>query len=176
MKRYFLILILLFGVASLHAQSQFSSYVGDITVTRQELSVRNGKLHLVLDIRVAGNAVTRSQSWTIIPELSVPGKRSETCAIFPYIQINGKYQAHMQERRLKLKGGRYEERAPWMTIVVDRKTDKQATYEMTVPYEPWMDEATLVLRHILTNPGRKARVFTVDVNGAVDIENSTIQK
>lgn len=39
---------------------------------------------------------------------------------------------------------------------------------MRIPYEAWMDNATLVLRQILTNPGRRNRVFTVDVNGAVD--------
>ena len=39
---------------------------------------------------------------------------------------------------------------------------------MEVPYEPWMDDATLVLRQILTSADNSRRVFTVDVNGAVD--------
>ena len=41
---------------------------------------------------------------------------------------------------------------------------------MAVPYQSWMENATLVLRQIQTNPGRRNRVFTVDVNGAVDVE------
>lgn len=42
---------------------------------------------------------------------------------------------------------------------------------MKVPYESWMADATLVLRQVQTSPGGKRRVFTVDVNGAVDTQH-----
>ena len=162
MKRYCLLLVFLLAGVSLRAQ-----IVGDVAVTRKVLAERNGELHMVLEISVSRKAVTRSQSWMILPELSTADRRS--VKLFPHILINGRYQQHMMERRQKLSGSYWAERQPHLTINVDGKTDRVFNYEMKVPYESWMDNATLVLRQILTNPGRRSRVFTVDVNGAVDV-------
>ena len=142
--------------------------VGDLSVTRKVLREHAGKLELVLDVHVSKNAVTRSQSWMIIPELSTPDRKS--VVLFPHILVNGRYQQHMQERRKLLSGAYWAERQPHVTINVDEKTDQTVSYEMAVPYQSWMENATLVLRQIQTNPGRRNRVFTVDVNGAVDVE------
>ena len=163
MKKYLLILVLLLGATSLRAQ-----FVGDLAVTRKVLSREGNTLHLVLDVQVSANAVTRSQSWTIIPELSTPDRQS--MKLFPHILVNGRYQQHMMERRQKLSGAYWAERQPHLTINVDGKTDRVFNYEMKVPYESWMAGATLVLRQIQTSPGGKRRVFTVDVNGAVDTQ------
>ena len=162
MKRYCILILFLLTAASLRAQ-----IVGDVAVTRKVLAERNGELHLVLEVSVSRNAVTRSQSWAILPELSTPDRRS--VKLFPHILINGRYQQHMMERRQVLNGRHLIERQPYVVINVDGKTAPQSVrYEMRIPYEAWMDNATLVLRQILTNPGRRSRVFTVDVNGAVD--------
>ena len=163
MKKYCLLLLLLVGAGSLQAQ-----IVGDLSVTRKVLREHAGKLELVLDVHVSKNAVTRSQSWMIIPELSTPDRKS--VVLFPHILVNGRYQQHMQERRKLLSGAYWAERQPHVTINVDEKTDQTVSYEMAVPYQSWMENATLVLRQIQTNPGRRNRVFTVDANGAVDVE------
>ena len=163
MKKYCLLLLLLVGAGSLQAQ-----IVGDLSVTRKVLREHAGKSELVLDVHVSKNAVTRSQSWMIIPELSTPDRKS--VVLFPHILVNGRYQQHMQERRKLLSGAYWAERQPHVTINVDEKTDQTVSYEMAVPYQSWMENATLVLRQIQTNPGRRNRVFTVDVNGAVDVE------
>lgn len=163
MKRYFLLLLFLMAGLSLRAQ-----IVGDVAVTRRVLAERDGKLHMELEITVSRKAVTRSQSWTILPELSTPDRRS--VKLFPHVLINGRYQQHMMERRRKLTGSYWAERQPYLTINVDGRTDQTFRYVMTVPYESWMARATLVLRQIQTSPGGKRRVFTVDVNGAVDTQ------
>ena len=142
--------------------------VGDVALTRKVLAERDGQLHTVLEISVSRNAVTRSQSWTILPELSTPDRRS--VKLFPHVLINGRYQQHMMERRRKLSGAYWAERQPYLTINVDGRTDQTFRYEMKVPYESWMADATLVLRQIQTSPGGKRRLFTVDVNGAVDTQ------
>ena len=72
-------------------------------------------------------------------------------------------------RRRRLSGAYWAERQPYMTINADKKTDQVFRYEMKVPYESWMAGATLVLRMVQTSPGGVRRVFTVDVNGAVDV-------
>lgn len=163
MKRYILLMLCLLAGASLRAQ-----IVGDVSVTRKVLAERDGQLHMVLEISVSRNAVTRSQSWAILPELSTPDRRS--VKLFPHVLINGRYQQHMMERRRKLSGAYWAERQPYMTINVDGKSDQTVRYEMTVPYESWMADATLVLRQVQSSPGGKRRVFTVDVNGAVDTQ------
>ena len=161
MKRYCLLLVFLLAGFSLRAQ-----IVGDVAVTRKVLAERDGQLHMVLEISVSRNAVTRSQSWTILPELSTPDRRS--VKLFPHVLINGRYQQHMMERRRKLSGAYWAERQPYLTITVDGRTDQTFRYEMKVPYASWMADATLVLRQIQTSPGGKRRLFTVDVNGAVE--------
>lgn len=161
MKKYCILLIFLFAAVSLRAQ-----IVGEVSVTRKVLSMRNDSLRMELDILVGPNAVTRSQSWLIIPELSTADRQS--VKLFPHVLINGQYQQHMQERRRRLSGGYWAERQPYAVVPGNIKTEQLIRYEMNVPYEEWMADATLVLRQILTLPGDKRRVFTIDVNGAVD--------
>ena len=161
MKRYCLLLLFLLSGMSLRAQ-----ILGEVSVTRKVLAERNGELHLVLEISVSRNAVTRSQSWTILPELSTADRRS--VKLFPHVLVNGRYQQHMMERRRKLSGAYWAERQPYLTINVDKRREQIFRYEMKVPYESWMSEASLVVRQIQTSPGGKRRLFTVDVNGAVD--------
>lgn len=161
MKKYFLLFAFVLAAGSLRAQ-----FAGNVDVTRKVLQERDGQLVMLLDIRVAHDAVTRSQSWTIIPELSTADRRS--VKLFPHVLVNGRYQQHMMERRRRLVGAYWAERKPYMVVVADGKTDKVIRYEMKVPYEAWMADATLVLRQIQTSPGGRRRIFTVDVNGAVD--------
>lgn len=163
MKKYSLLFVFLLAALSLRAQ-----IVGDVAVTRKVLAERGGELHMVLEISVSRKAVTRSQSWSILPELSTADRKS--VKIFPHVLINGRYQQHMMERRQRLTGAYWAERQPYMTINADGKTDRVFRYEMKVPYESWMADATLAVRQVQTSPGRVRRVFTVDVNGAVDTE------
>lgn len=64
--------------------------MGDVAVTRKVLAERGGELHMVLEISVSRKAVTRSQSWAILPELSTPDRKS--VKLFPHVLINGRYQ------------------------------------------------------------------------------------
>ena len=161
MKKYCLMLLLLLAAWSARAQ-----FVGDISVVRKKLSARDGELTMVLEIRVRDRAVTRSQSLVIIPELSTADRRS--VKLFPHILIEGPYQRHMRERRRVLTGRRWMEREPYRTIEAVRGTDETIHYEMKVPYEPWMEQATLVIRQILTSADRSQHIATIDVNGAVE--------
>jgi len=162
MKRYFLACLFTL-LATFAVQAQF---VGDVAVTRKTLCERDGKLCLELDIRIGRKAIPASQSWMIIPEVSTADRKS--VKVFPHILVNGRYQSRMMKRRERLCGRHWETRRPWRIVEADGKRDQHLTYEMEVPYEPWMDDATLVLRQILTSADNSRRVFTVDVNGAVD--------
>ena len=107
MKKYCILCALLLLGGTLRAQ-----IVGDLAVTRKVLAERNGELHLSLEIAVSRKAVTRSQSWAILPELSTPDRRS--VKLFPHVLINGRYQQHMMERRRKLSGAYWSERQPYL--------------------------------------------------------------
>ena len=161
MKKYCFLFVFLVAALSLRAQ-----IVGDVAVTRKVLAEIVGIEWRYL-ANIENKGTIRSQSWTILPELSTPDRKS--VKLFPHILINGRYQQHMQERRRRLSGAYWAERQPYMTINADKKTDQVFRYEMKVPYESWMAGATLVLRQVQTSPGGVRRVFTVDVNGAVDV-------
>lgn len=164
MKRILILTLALFTVALAKAQ-----FVGDFNITRKVLCEENGELHVVLGISVSRHAVTRDQSWIIIPEVCTADRRSTK--MLPYVLINGPYQRHMLERRRVLTGSYWAERAPYMVINADKKTDQQFNYEMKVPFESWMSNATLVIRQIQQTPGGRRRVFSVDVNGAVETQH-----
>ncbi len=165
MKRYLLVLLLsLIGLTPAGAQT---SIVGDFSVTRKQIVEHDGTLVVELEFFVSGNSVTRSTSWMILPELSTPDRQS--VVLLPHVLVEGRYQKHMRERRERLSGFRWTSREPYRIIDVDSYSkDRTIDYRMEIPYEPWMDEASLVIRQICTHPGGKRRVYTVDVNGAVD--------
>ncbi len=163
MKKYCILLFFVFATISLRAQM-----TGDLSVVRKELCKRGDKLYMNLEIHVGRNAVTRSQAWTIIPELSTADRQS--VKLFPHVLVEGPYQRHMRERRQVLTGRHWVERQPYATVAAGKETEQVIEYVMEVPYESWMSRATLVLRQIQTAPGGEQRIFTVDVNGAVDVE------
>jgi len=162
MKKYVILCCLFLGLGSACAQE----IVGDLGVTRRVLAERDGQLVMELDIYVTKNAVARSQSWIILPELSTPDRKS--VKLFPHVLINGPYQHRMMERKKRLCGKHVSEREPYKVIRASRKTGQRLRYEIRVPYESWMRHASLVLRQIQRSAGGEQRVFTVNVNGAVD--------
>lgn len=165
MKRYLLIFLL--SVIGLTPAGAQTSIVGDFSVTRKQLAEHDGTLTVELEFFVSGNSVTRSTSWMILPELSTPDRQS--VVLFPHVLIEGRYQKHMRQRRERLTGFRWTAREPYKIIDAGSRSKSQTIeYRMEVPYEPWMEEASLVIRQICTHPGGRRRVYTVDVNGAVD--------
>ncbi len=166
MKRYLLVFLLL-SLTGLTPAGAQTTIVGDFSVTRKQLVEQDGKLVVELEFFVSGNSVTRSTSWMIIPELSTPDRQS--VVLFPHIIIEGRYQKHMRKRQERLTGFRWTSREPYRIIdVKGRSKDQTIEYRMEVPYESWMEDASLVIRQVCTHPGNKRRVYTVDVNGAVD--------
>ena len=123
-----------------------------------------------MDLRseVSRLAVPASQSWSIVPELSSPDRNA--VKLFPHVQINGRYQQQMYRRRRLLSGRFWTERQPYALVDASGKEDVFIDYRIAVPYEEWMNGATLTIRQVLTTADRKRRIFSVDVNGAVDHE------
>ena len=163
MKKYIFTLFFLISTLALQAQ-----IMGEVSVRRKTLAKEGNKLTIELEVKVDRNAVRRNESWAILPELSTSDRQS--VVLFPHILINGHYQQHMMERKATLTGKYWSERKPHMIIEASKTLDQQFTYKYQVPYKEWMKDASLVLRQILTTPGEERRVFTVDVNGAVDVK------
>lgn len=163
MKKIIFAWVLLFSVLTASAQ-----IAGEVSVTRKVLAKQGDKLVVELEIGVGRNAVARNESWTILPELSTADRGS--VILFPHVLINGKYQQHMMERRERLSGKHWSERKAHLVIDAAESEGQTFVYRYAVDYEEWMRQATLVLRQVLTAPGNVRRVFTVDVNGAVDAD------
>ncbi len=163
MKKMIFALALLFFSLSVSAQ-----IAGEESVTRKVLAKQGDKLVVELEIGVGKHAISRNESWAILPELSTADHQS--VVLFPHVLINGRYQKHMMERRQKLSGKYWTDCKPHLVIDAAAHKNETFIYRYSVDYEEWMAKATLVLRQVLTSPGNVKRVFTVDVNGAVDVE------
>lgn len=163
MKKIMLITIGVLAFATCRAQ-----FCGELSVVRRQLCRRGDSLYLDLRIEARGLAVPRSQSWSVVPELSTSDRTS--VKLFPHVQVDGPYQRRMYRRRRALTGRFWTERQPYVRVDAGRREDVFVDYRIAVPYEAWMDRATLVVRQVLTMPDRTRRLFSVDVNGAVDHE------
>lgn len=163
MKKLILITIGILAAATCRAQ-----FCGELSVTRRQLCQRGDSLYMDLRIEVSRLAVPASQSWSIVPELSTPDRNA--VKLFPHVQINGRYQQQMYLRRRLLSGRFWTERQPYALVDASGKEDVFIDYRIAVPYEEWMNGATLTIRQVLTTADRKRRIFSVDVNGAVDHE------
>lgn len=166
MKKLYLTAILFFATSASYAQ-----FLGGVTVERRVLEERNDTLCLELDMLVRARAMNTCQSLMLIPELSTPDGKN--VLLFPHVVVNGRNKANMARRLRKLSGNYWNQRQPYQTIRVNRKTEELVEYVMTVPYEMWMDGASLRIRHILTSCADNKQVFTTDVNGAVDFAPRT---
>ncbi len=159
--KHLILLVALFASTTLYGQ-----IVGDVSVTRKELKKSGNTLYLELEIGVSRSAVSDKESIAIIPEISTPDRKSVT--IFPHIMIMSEYQRRVEERQERMAGDSWQKREPYIYIVPSKDTEFSDVYKMELPYKSWMDNASLVIRQIYTGPGGVRRIFTVDVNGAVD--------
>lgn len=166
MKKIYTILILLgfYGISS--AQP----FKGDVTVICNALEERGEVLHLDLSINVRNLAMNKCQSWTIIPQLAASTTEVRT---FPSVLINGKNKRQIYQRKEKYQSESWEAKLPYKLVNVTKDTDTTIRYVMQIPYELWMDDASLIVRQILTSCSDGQQLFTVSLDKGVVLEPKT---
>ncbi|MCD8261724.1 MAG: DUF3868 domain-containing protein [Bacteroides sp.] len=130
---------------------------GAITIKNLMLEEKEGKLLLTFETEIAEKAMNYRQSWRIIPELGSP--RGET-RLFPSILINGKQKERHYKRKMRYKNRKLLAFEPEVRIYVPQKEIQVVMYRQEVPYEPWMEDASLTLHQLLTSAKERKQLFT----------------
>ncbi|MCC8035565.1 MAG: DUF3868 domain-containing protein [Rikenellaceae bacterium] len=163
MKKIYITLLGLLTWGAVAAQP----FKGDVTIICNAVEERGEVLYLDLDIHVNRLAMNKCQSWTIIPELAAT---PQDVKMFPAVLINGNNKRQIYERKRKYNSLLWQSRIPYQLVNVKKETDTVLRYVMEVPYEYWMDDASLIVRQILTSCAEGQQLFTVNVAKQVTLE------
>ena len=121
------------------------AYKGQLSVTDQHLSVRDGDLHVGMKVNYDRLKLPSDESVTLIPVLRSGDRSLE----LPSVVVNGTVKQRAYHRSEVLASASKARRKNNSTSVVVRNTPKdsrQLTYKTEVPYAEWMKDAVLMLR------------------------------
>ena len=144
MKKNPILLYLLLLPFSFSAFGQ-QAYKGQLSVTDQHLSVRDGDLHVGMKVSYDRLKLPSDESVTLIPVLRSGDRSLE----LPSVVVNGTVKQRAYHRHEVLASASKARKNNNSTSVVVRNTPKdsrQLTYKTEVPYAEWMKDAVLMLR------------------------------
>jgi hypothetical protein len=121
------------------------AYKGQLSVTDQHLSVRDGDLHVGMKVSYDHLKLPSDESLTLIPVLRSGDRSLE----LPSVVVNGTVKQRAYHRSEVLASASKARKNNNSTSVVVRNTPKdsrQLTYKTEVPYAEWMKDAVLMLR------------------------------
>lgn len=158
-------LCLLFFALSLTAQD----YRGAFHIQSGDFKEQNDSLHISFDIRIDSRAVPACASMIFEPELK---DDNEHRLSFPYIQVNGEERTRLNRRWFSVSSNKWLEnyQPPYMLIDANKYTGENLSYSFSVPYESWMDNATLTLVQEMTGCAGEQHLYTYTLGNSVTTE------
>lgn len=140
-----LTLALLFAICSFCPGQEF--YRGELFVTGQHFSLTDGHLNVELSVDFESLQMPSDESLTVTPAL----KSGEYEQELPSVLINGAEKQKVYQRAQALSAGKRNGKArtspiPAVVIRDDAAVSRAFTYKVSIPYEPWMEQAVLLLR------------------------------
>ena len=140
-----LTLALLFAICGFCPGQEF--YRGELFVTGQHFSLTDGHLTVELSVDFENLQMPSDESLTVTPVL----KSGESEQELPSVLINGAEKQKVYQRTLALSAGKRNGKArtspiPAVVIRDDAAVSRAFTYKVSIPYEPWMEQAVLLLR------------------------------
>ncbi len=146
--------------------AQGTDYKGQVLLETKVLREQDEKLIMSLEIHVQDAAVKDCQALLITPVLQA----GSITKWFPYIQINGDNRQKMIKRWEKLRGKNAVYEKPFVLSQVHKEMKGMLSYQVEVPYEPWMDEATFSIRQEIWDCAGEKRLYTFLQQDKVDLE------
>ncbi|MDD2438274.1 MAG: hypothetical protein PHF41_12105, partial [Massilibacteroides sp.] len=139
-------LYLLIGVFTFGTVMPVFARDGRLLIRQKGLFERNDTLFVQLDILFSGQVIGDLYALKLVPFLQSDTKRMD----LPYVLINGKLRAAFFEREKALTYGQVTEKEPIYAYITQRGTAEQQeiSYDMRIPFRPWMASARLGLKHI----------------------------
>lgn len=142
-------------------------YKGNVLLESTEFLERNDSLIISFNVHVESNAVPSCGSMTFTPEL----RESRNFIELPYLQINGKVRSKINQRWFAVASRNWLSTydAPYILVDADTYTDERVTYSISLPYESWMDNASLYLRQELIGCRKQVNLYTYRLKDKVDM-------
>lgn len=164
--------LLSLAVAPVHAQTG-PVRQGNITVQMNRLAQRGDSLYVSMDVATVGKNVASRMSADFTPVLT---SGDNTCEL-PKISVKGRNSYKNYRRAQALMSRRehaaYDPYAPY-TVIRDYKGGQRVSYDLAIPYEPWMSSAQLTLRKEDCGCGKSRTTDTRLLANEVDLERVLI--
>lgn len=122
-----------------------------------QLVEKEDSLHLMMDFYIPSYLIQSHQAWNVIPEV-VAGENKQ---IFPSILINGKKRSAYYQRRLLFKDKKLISGRPLLAGEIESGKYTHVSYLYAIPYESWMDTASLSLQQIFYSCRGKEEKYVV---------------
>jgi len=116
-------------------------YTGSVHIKQNVAEVRNDSVFLDMDITLYGVPVHSTNSLILTPVLFF----EKDSLRLPYIRIHGKQKDRMYKRSVILSKGKKEDKSAYVVLRHDSIITQVISYRDTITYEPWMEEAGLLL-------------------------------
>lgn len=134
--------LLLLGVLSpLFGQTLSQSYKGLVAVKQNKIELIDNMLVLNMNIDLCGLSVSRYNSL----ELTFMLRNGNDAILLQPIIVNGANKQKMYERALALKGRQTADAGAYLVLKNDPALLQEVSYKKAMPFQPWMDNAELVL-------------------------------
>lgn len=168
MKHLFKYTLCIGLVAFLFSGQLYSQdYEGFVTLRGGELVERNDSLCISFVIDIDSKAVPSCGTVIFEPELT----DGNTVVALPYIQLNGRARANLNRRWLTICSDEWlsHYNPPRFQVDVNKYTRDSLNYTINLPYEPWMGDARLYLKHELVGCRGKSWLYTYAIQNNVSV-------
>ncbi len=177
MKHAILLLSCLAAI-SVSAQHKDTEYKGRIDVTPTRLEQKGDSLHVGITFDISGVNVASRQSVTFVPTLAATGVTRQ----LPAVEVKGRNNYLISKREQALMNNR--QKAAWLdnnippyTVVkgFGRKGTQVVNYDLSIPYEPWMETAQLDMVENACGCDRAPRILAMSqLINAVQLERRIV--
>ncbi|MCC8186244.1 MAG: DUF3868 domain-containing protein [Bacteroides sp.] len=133
-------------------------FAGQLRLTVVNLEEQGDELVLEIEIRMERDVMNRRLSFLIIPEINSTDSLSVTAA---GLLVNGSVRDKLYRRKLAFRNSTLLENLPDMKIAVTCYTDTLIRYNLRMPYQDWMDEASLEIHQVLGSPAGKEQLYSI---------------
>lgn len=128
-------------------QVQATVYNGLVNIKQNKAEVEHGRLKLDMDLLLSGVSVGRYQTLMLTPVL----RNGNHSFRFAPVRINGANKQKMYERTIAFEGKRVADGDAYVVLKSNPSLLQEVNYKKVIPFQPWMEEAELILIGELNN-------------------------
>ncbi|WP_288205110.1 DUF3868 domain-containing protein [uncultured Parabacteroides sp.] len=144
---FFFFLIMQVCPVRLLSQTQATVYNGFVNIKQNKAEVENGQLKLDMNLLLSGLSVGRYQTLVLTPVL----RNGNHSFRFAPVRINGANKQKMYERTIAFEGKQVADGGAYVVLKSNPSLLQEVNYKKVILFQPWMEEAELILIGELNN-------------------------